>query len=80
MTDKKMGVMLQFWYDALTRCCEWEKRPVSAATVAEEVGQSRKTAVKWLTLLAEGKSAVISSGQHTNGLLCKWYSPVGMDE
>ena len=77
--SKKQGLRLQYWYDALMRCCQWENRPVSAARVADEVGESRKTAVKWLALLVEGKSVIISSGTHINGMECKWYSPVGME-
>lgn len=65
MTNKQAH-LLAFWRAKLKEVQTKEGRPVSAGEVAKHVSQSRKTAQKYLDMLAEEKVAFRGQKQYPN--------------
>jgi len=73
--SKRNMVMAELWFNALCRCWNYQKKHVSAATVAKELGMSRNTAQKWLRVLIQGRAAHEVTEAMPNGVIGTFYVP-----
>jgi len=75
MTTKEYHV-LKFWYEQLEKCVAECNAPVSAGTLAKAVGQSRATALKYMSKLVHGRSVIAHKVIHVNGMNATLYTPI----
>ena len=74
MSKKELHV-LKFWHAALIRVYKAQGK-ATAGQVGQEVGQSRKTAKKYLDRLIAEKCVETIQAPWQNGVMATFYSPV----